>query len=549
MNPANKSARYILILIALSYFFFMFGNGIMSLTNPDEVFYAQIAKEMAQHASWLTPYLFDAPNFEKPIFLYWLLRCGFILFGVSSFAARFFPAVFGVLGAIAAYFLGLLGFKDSRKAFFSALVLISSVFYIGMARTVFTDMVFSVWILLALLFFIWGYLRRQRKRLSLILFFACSAFAVLTKGPLGLIIPLLIVVLFLYFNREVKYLRCGYAIGGILIFLVIALPWYMCMFTKYGNAFIREFFYNDHIRRLIEAEHKAHDTWYFYPFSIGGCMFPWSLFVPVSLWALAKRRLCQREPFYLFLACWIAAVFIIFQVAHSKLASYILPMFPALALLIGDYVSDIMVRKKITSATALFASTWCVLMLFLVALLVGAVIYPEYVPVKTPLYFFVSFVFCLLLIMLRFILRPEFFKVFVLLVFFGFALLLLVPFVKNDVEPNIASIATGEYLLNKTRADSTLLCAKPFVRGVRYYTGRKVAVMGSNFFSPHPIPFLDSDEKVKDFLRSQSATYCVFSKSLIQDIERIAKQEFNVAVLKKIGNEYIVKIEPVRKMD
>ena len=81
--------KRILILIALSYVVLMLGNGILSLTNPDEVFYAQTAKEMIQHKTWATPYLFDQPQFEKPIFLYWCLRASFIIFGVTSFAARF----------------------------------------------------------------------------------------------------------------------------------------------------------------------------------------------------------------------------------------------------------------------------------------------------------------------------------------------------------------------------------------------------------------------------------------------------------------------------
>jgi len=550
MTEVHKNIKHVFILLILSYFFFIFGNGIVSLTNPDEVFYVQTAKEMAKHASWLVPYLFDAPNFEKPVFLYWFLRIGFILFGISSFAARFFPAVFAGLGAVSVYYLSLLGFKDSRKAFYSALVLMSSGFYIGLARTVFTDMVFSVFILLSLLSFLWGYLRRENKGLSLIAFSVCSAFAVLTKGPLGLIIPLLTVILFLWFRHEVSYLWCAYAVWGILIFIAVALPWYMYMFTKYKNAFTREFFYNDHIRRLMEAEHKANDTWYFYPLSMIYCMFPWSIFAIVSLFSLAKRRLRQEEPAYLFLACWIVVVFVVFQAAHSKLASYIFPLFSALSLLIGDYVCNIIDDKKNTFATVLFILTWCTLLVLPIALIVGPIAYMGYIPVKTPLYFFVFFIFCLLLAMLRFILRREFFKVIVLLALIVPTMLLIVPFIKSDIDPYVSSRAAGEYVVKNTDANSIILCSKPFVRGVRYYTDRKVAVIssrGNNFFSPHPIAFLDSDEKVKDFLLNQSVTYCVLKKSSVKDIERIAEQGFDFTILKTIGNEYILRVQPVKK--
>jgi len=550
MIEIHKNTKHILILLILSYFFFIFGNGILSLTNPDEVFYAQTAKEMAKHASWLTPYLFDAPNFEKPIFLYWLLRVGFILFGVSSFAARLFPAVFAALGVLAVYCLGLLGFKDSKKAFYSALMLMSSGFYIGLARTVFTDMVFSVLILFSLLSFFWGYLIREKKGLSLILFSVFSALAVLTKGPLGLIIPLVIVMLFLCFRHEAGYLWRVNAIWGILIFIAIVLPWYMYMFTKYKNLFTHEFFYNDHIRRFIEAEHKSNDTWYFYPFSMIAGMFPWSIFVPVSLYSLAKRRLRQGEPFYIFLACWITVVFVVFQSAHSKLASYIFPLFPAFALLIGDYICNIVEDKKNAFVTSLFILVWCTLLLFPIALFFGPILYPGYIFAKTPLYSFGFFIFCLLLTMLRFILRRKFFKVIVLLALIVPMMLLIVPFIKSDIEPYFSSRAAGEYVVKNTDANSIILCSKPFVRGVRYYTDRKVAVIsspGNNFFSPHPIPFLDSDEKVKDFLRNQSVTYCVLRESSVKDIERIAKQGLDFIVLKIIGNEHILRAQPVKK--
>ncbi len=117
----KKELKHIFILLGLSYIFFMLGNGLVSLSNPDEVFYAQTAKEMAKHNSWMVPYLFDAPQFEKPVLLYWLLRIGLIIFPNPNFAARFFPALFAGLGVVAVYFLSLLGFKNEKKGFYLSL--------------------------------------------------------------------------------------------------------------------------------------------------------------------------------------------------------------------------------------------------------------------------------------------------------------------------------------------------------------------------------------------------------------------------------------------
>ncbi|MDD5538555.1 MAG: glycosyltransferase family 39 protein, partial [Candidatus Omnitrophica bacterium] len=108
--PAN--IKFILILLLLGFVFLMAGNGLLSLTNPDEVFYSQTAREMQQQHSWMTPYLFGAPQFEKPVMTFWLLRLSFDVAGATPFAARFFPALFGIVGVIALYYLGWLGFRD-----------------------------------------------------------------------------------------------------------------------------------------------------------------------------------------------------------------------------------------------------------------------------------------------------------------------------------------------------------------------------------------------------------------------------------------------------
>ena len=160
-SSRNKYFEQILVLIVLSYFFLMLGNSSLSLTNPDEVFYSQTAKEMIQQKTWMTPYLFGQPQFEKPILTYWLLRLAF-LFDISSFSARFFPALFGMFGVIGIYAFGLAVFKDSRRAMWSAIVLMSSSLYIGLARTVFTDLFFTIFIFFSLAAFYWGYLYKNR---------------------------------------------------------------------------------------------------------------------------------------------------------------------------------------------------------------------------------------------------------------------------------------------------------------------------------------------------------------------------------------------------
>ncbi|MDO8489561.1 MAG: glycosyltransferase family 39 protein [Candidatus Omnitrophota bacterium] len=546
----NKYIKHIIILAILSYFCFMFGNGLLSLTIPDEVFYTQTAKEMAQQHSWMTPYLFGQPQFEKPILLYWLLRLGFMIFGITSFAARFFPALFGAIGVIAVYLLARLGFKDEDKAFISAIVLMTSGLYIGLARTVFTDLIFSVFILLSLLSFYWGYSLVNRKSLGIKLFFVFAALATLTKGPLGLFIPFLSAVSFLFIKKDLKFLVNRYWLWGLLLFVVIALPWYLLMFKLYGNTFIQEFFYNDHFRRIVEAEHIGNDTWYFYPFSMVGCIFPWSIFLAVSLFFLPKYLKQKDNHLHVFLTCLIAVVFIIFQSAHSKLVSYIFPLFPALALLTGNFIIDLITQEKKRLIYSILSFNLFIVFLVPLAFVIASFWFKDYlspyISSQAVINFFI-FVFLVFGLSMFFLIkRGKILKSIYCLALFVPIMIYFTPFVKSDIEPYLSTKASCEYLLKNYKFDNIILTSKFFVRGIRYYTDKETAVIdipGTPFFSPHPVLFLNSDVKVGDFLRKQKVTYCVLKKSSVEDIQRINLDVFKYTVLKVIGNEYILKIE------
>jgi len=536
------------LLIVLSYIFFIFGNGLISLTNPDEVFYTLTAKEMVEQNSWSTPYLFGEPQFEKPIFTYWMIRLGFIMFGMTNFAARFFPAFFALIGVLAVYALSGLFFKNEKKAFISALVLMSSGLYVGLARTVFTDMIFSVFILLAILAFYWGYSVARRKKAGIILFFVCSALAVLTKGPLGFLIPAIAIVAFLIIKKDMKFLLDKSLIWGGLLFAAISFPWYILMINKYGTLFTHEFFYNVHFRRLIEAEHISKDTWYLYPSSMIGCMFPWSLFVLVSLIAVVKSKKWQN-PVYLFLCCWIAVVFLIFQPAHSKLISYIFPLFPALAILAGDYIYNSIAAENNNRKFFRIAFASLAIFALIPIGLLGASFSSlnSYLSSKAPFYIGAAVFSTAIIFAFYYLLRYKFYRVVYLFTVMLFLFLSILALVRNDIEPYISSKYICDYLSGNYNVNNTILASKFYARGVRFYTGKDVAVIdipGKPYFSPHPVLFLNKDDLAWDFLSKQGTTYCILKKSSVEDIQRITGGKLKYSVLKQMGDEYLVRVEP-----
>ena len=544
-TPGTGYLGHLLILLGLSCVFFVLGNNVLGLTNPDEVFYAQTAREMVQHHSWATPYLFGVPQFEKPILLYWLLNVSVALFGPSAFAWRFVPAVFAAAGITAVYFLASLMFRDTRKGLLSAVVLASSGLYIGLARTLYTDMVFSVFILLALASFWMGYVDVKRRGLGFVLFFAFAALAVLTKGPLGLILPGLTAFVFLAARRELRALGHKGALAGLLVFLVLAVPWYALMVKTYGRAFTGEFFYNDHIRRILAAEHQRNDTWYFYPLSSLVSMFPWTIFVAVSFGSLVARLVRRTfEPSHLFLSSWIVVTLVVFLSAHSKLVSYVFPMFPALAMLTGDSLYG-WAASKSRSVARWLAAGFVVMALFPPAgLAVAAVRFPEYLPPAPWVYCLAVLMAVLSAAVIVLAARRRFVTCVyvmspVLIVAFYFGL------TSEPVDFRLSSRNACHYLSEYDTGTGTVLCSKYFVRAVYYYTGRNVAVAdidGIPFFSPHPIPFLDTEEKVRTFLLQQRETYCVVDGSTLSDLRRISANGMTLVVLAKSGNEYVARI-------
>lgn len=535
------------VLVVVSYLFLMFGNGILPLTNPDEVFYTQTAKEMMIERTWTVPYLFSQPNFEKPVLTYILLRAGYELFGVTSFSSRLFPALFGILGVLAVYFLALLGHKNEKKAFICALILSSAGLYIGLSRTVFTDMIFSVLILLAFLAFFYSYQDRRLKGFGIMFSFVSMGLAVLAKGPLGFLIPFAAILLFLGARKDFKFLSSGYFVSGFFILLAISLPWYWFMIKKFNGAFIHEFFYNDHIRRLFEAEHKANDTWFFYPFTMIGCMFPWSIFVLASLFGFFTRiREALKEPFNLFLLCWIAVVFMAFQFAHSKLTSYIFPLFPALAIFAGGYLYDNLNFNK-KSFIFILRAWWVMLLIMPVALIVASFHFSLYVPFRVPVYIFCFLYVGILALMAVAIKRRNLFSYVYLMAPQVPVLLFFALNMHAQYDAHVSSQNACRYLEAHHQVTTKILCSKSVVRGVRFFTDKEVAVInvgGGDFFSPHPIPYFNSDEKVLQFLNEQAVTYGVLTRSSFSDIERISgNNKFRVSVLEKIGNTFVVIIE------
>ncbi|MDP2913151.1 MAG: glycosyltransferase family 39 protein, partial [Candidatus Omnitrophota bacterium] len=357
----------ILIIILLCGYLFFFRLGGMALTDPDETFYAQTAKEMLDRGEWATPYLYGRPQFEKPVFFYWLVELSYRIFGVNEFAARFPSAVFALIGVLAMYLLGSIIFNP-RTGFLACLMLATNVEYVILSRACVTDMVLFTFLLCGALFFLCGHLKDKAR--FYVLSSAAFGFATLTKGPVFLVLPLAVITIYLAFLKGFKILKKIPLFWCALAFLAVVAPWYLLIYKLHGKEFIDVFFGFHNVTRFMESEHKiGSQIYYNIPIILGG-YFPWSVFLPFGLWHAFKKvqkataqlpevlssSLRGRSPkqslFYkeiasvapselprndgfslLFILIWFFVIFIFFTASSTKLPTYVFPSFLSLAII------------------------------------------------------------------------------------------------------------------------------------------------------------------------------------------------------------------------
>lgn len=329
--------KYWLMLFMAAAVLLFAGNGSLLVTDSVESNYALTAKEMVLSGDWLSPQIYGHYWYDKPIFFYWLTALAYKIFGFTEFASRFFPALFG-LGGLALVAWGGSKLDNERSGFCSALVLLSSVEFFLISKSVITDAMLFFFFSATLLFFYLGY--RDGKASYWYIMYAAAGFSVLTKGPIGVLLPGLIITLFLLWQRDWRVLKRMHLASGTLLCAAVAVPWYAAMYSLHGSDFINTFFGTHNFLRATVSEHPRDDVFYYYTLVNLLALFPWSGLVPLAVykWQQAGRpKLTEQQRFLLL---WALVVFVFFQCMATKYITYTYPLiFPA-SLLLGDMVAS-----------------------------------------------------------------------------------------------------------------------------------------------------------------------------------------------------------------
>lgn len=327
-------------LLALAYFL---GLGSYPLFTPDEGRYSEVAREMIATGDFITPRLNGVVFLDKPILYYWLQASAMKLFGLNEGALRFWPAFFGIGGCLSLYLGGRLLF-NRRTGIISALLLATSVLYYGAAHYANLDLEVAVLVSTTLLFFLLG-LKSDQPRQSRLWIYAAYVFAglaILTKGLIGIAFPMLIIgswTLLLWKWDNVRKLR---PFSGLVIMLAIVLPWYI-LAQMANPEFFHFFFIVQQVSRFLSTNDFNNQVpwWFYLPIVLAGFL-PWTLFIFGALLKNIRQiwQNRQQQATNLYLLLWVILIFIFFSIPHSKTIGYILPIFPALALLVGNYLDQ-----------------------------------------------------------------------------------------------------------------------------------------------------------------------------------------------------------------
>jgi 4-amino-4-deoxy-L-arabinose transferase-like glycosyltransferase len=349
---------FLAIFLGTLYFIFL---GDRPLFVPDEGRYAEIAREMALSGDYITPRLNEIKYFEKPALFYWLGAGAIKLGGLNLWSLRSINALLGLAGCLVVYLTARKLYGRST-GLLAALILSTSTLYFVMAHMISLDLPVTVFITICLCAFLVGnqYPLGHTRRLYLYGAAIAAALAVLSKGLIGVIFPLMVIGAWFLIGKPWRLLKQQYIFSCGVIFLLIAAPWHLLV-NHINPEFFHFYFIEQHFLRYTTTEIGHYQpVWFFIPTLMAG-FFPWIVFLPQALKQAWKN---QNDKFFLL---WAVLIFLFFSFSKSKLIPYILPIFPPLAILTANYLVKAVQQAQVRwrSIAILIATAW----VFLISLI------------------------------------------------------------------------------------------------------------------------------------------------------------------------------------
>jgi 4-amino-4-deoxy-L-arabinose transferase-like glycosyltransferase len=392
--PAFPSRTVLWTLLAVFVLVSLAMLGFRTLVPPDEGRYAEMAREMWLTGDWITTRLNGIKYFEKPPLQTWMNALSFTAFGLGEWQARLWTGLCGLGGVLLTAHTGKKVF-NARVGLYGGLVLGSSLFWVACSQIDSVDMGLSGMMTLALC----ALLIAQRddagageRRNWMLACWAAMALAVLSKGLIGIVLPGAVLVLYMFAAHDWTLPRRLHSKPGVLLFFAVAAPWFVLVALKNPEQ-PHFFFIHEHVERFLLKTHHREGPWYYFFTMLIPGIFPWLAFLPQSLarvlrpqtpaqgqllWQalsdpasppqgeLRASAAILRPPFRpdLLLLIWAVFIFCFFSYSSSKLPGYILPIFPAVALLIARHL-EVAPRRATMLGAGMLSAIGAGLLVFL----------------------------------------------------------------------------------------------------------------------------------------------------------------------------------------
>jgi 4-amino-4-deoxy-L-arabinose transferase-like glycosyltransferase len=483
MNDLHRNKTFTWTLLIAFAIVLLYVLGARTLVPPDEGRYAEMAREMFASGDWVTTRLNGIKYFEKPPLQTWMNALSFTLFGLGDWQARLWTGLCGLLGVVLTGVAGTRVF-GARIGFYAALVLGSSFYWVACSQIDSLDMGLSGMMTVALC----ALLIAQRddasgseRRNWMLVCWAGMALSVLSKGLIGLVLPGGVLVFYTIFSRDWAIWKRLHIVKGLILFFLIATPWFVLVGLKNPEQ-PHFFFVHEHFDRFLKKEHHREAAWYIFFVLLAAGSVPWVGVLVQSLIG-AVRRDGETTKFRprLMLLVWVAFITLFFTKSNSKLPGYILPVFPAVALLVAVYLDAGTRRGRMVTAalTALLGVGFLVTVPFMLKFAKHAgedVLYAAYQPWVLAAGLVLLIGGCLALLYARQMLRDLFVVVLAVAGFAGTQLLLV------GFEP-IGQVRAGVNLLPALKAAGA---ANPAVKvysvgiyeqSLTFYLGRPVTLV------------------------------------------------------------------------
>lgn len=330
----NKDNAWLLdcLILALLAFLGFCTYGLSSLMTPDEGRYAEIAREMLVHSQYIVPHLDSLVYFEKPPLVYWLTALSLNWFGFSEWAARFWPMAFSVVGMFYTYFV-ISKVYYRKLGFYTAVILGSSFLYLIQGHDLTLDYAVAFFINCALLTFwlcIHCYWEQKSTRLVLLVIaYLLVGLAVMSKGLIGFVFAFCILGLWLVINKKWRMIIELQPIIGIMIVVVISLPWMLLAQSRYPD-FLHYYIWVQQFERYLTPIASRSGNRKFYVFLLLAMVFPWTAF-----WWEIFANIKTLAIKYSFFIIWAGFIIVFFAFSHSLLIPYLLPIVLPIAFLIA----------------------------------------------------------------------------------------------------------------------------------------------------------------------------------------------------------------------